>query len=855
MDTSRKRFSRAWRLLAILALVLMHLSTVPIAQAAEQTSSIFVPDGDVAALIAAINTANGTGSVIELEPNGTYTLTAAWPIISPDVFPPTSPLTIIGNGATIQRSDADGTREFRIFHVAPGGILNLHDLTVSNGYVTGAVGGRGGGINNAGTLTMTNSTVSGNRGHFGGGIYNTGTMTMTNSTLSANRGANSGGAISNSGGTVEMTDSTVSDNTSGYGGGIRNSATLTMTNSTVSDNRSTFDGGGIEVSSGTLEMVDSTVSNNIAGDGGIGDGGGIRNRGVTTLTNSTVSGNTARDGAGLHSTGGSAHVRLIDSTLSDNNAFRWGGGILNYHGTLEMINSVVSKNNALIRGGIFSANSGTLKMANSIVSDNTGSGISNFATLEITDSIVSNNTANQAGGIYNNGTLTLINSTVSGNRAVGVGHGDGGGGISTLHDGTVTLINSTVSDNEAAKTGGGIDIRGSGAAVTLANSLVALNSAPSGPDVSGAITDGGHNLLGNGSGSSGLIPGENGNLVGSTEYQIDPMLGPLQDNDGPTETMALLPGSPAIDAGNDANAPDTDQRGVPRPQGIRSDIGAFELEQDAPVQPPTQPGIPALDGFTSPNQGAFALAWTEADGEGDLTYTLQGKRTDIAGQEFATVADGLEQPSYAFAADQPDEGIWVYRVRASIGDLHSDYSDQSAEIIVDRTAPEITLITPTDGATYTLNEEVRANYSAEDIGHAGLDTVVGTVANDSAIDTATVGPKTFTVTATDKAGNQAQVTITYQVKEALPGETPEQQLQTLIDDVQEMPIHQGTKNSLSKSLENAHAALERGNLNQASRQLDAFIKQVEAQRDKRLTQEQADELVQAAEAILDALES
>jgi hypothetical protein len=106
------------------------------------------------------------------------------------------------------------------------------------------------------------------------------------------------------------------------------------------------------------------------------------------------------------------------------------------------------------------------------------------------------------------------------------------------------------------------------------NTLIALNSGTA-PDVSGPFLSLGHNLIGATNGSSGFPM--SGDLVGSIASPLDPKVGPLANNGGPTLTIALLPGSPAIDAGDSAAAPPTDQRGFPRPFGRAADIGAFEF--------------------------------------------------------------------------------------------------------------------------------------------------------------------------------------------------------------------------------------------------------------------------------------
>ena len=192
-------------------------------------------------------------------------------------------------------------------------------------------------------------------------------------------------------------------------------------------------------------------------------------------------------------------------------------------------------------------------------------------------------TPSLGGGIYNGGTLTLTNSTVSGNSA---GYG---GGIFNAGTGTLTLTNSTVSANTATNSGGGIY---NGGDATLANTIVAGNGAPTNPDAQGGFTGQGHNLIGDTEGSSGWVD--------SDLQDVDPLLGPLQNNGGTTDTHALLPGSPAIDSGTSAGCPATDQRGVARPNDgdkngtATCDMGSFEVDTTAPrvsAATPTGTGI------------------------------------------------------------------------------------------------------------------------------------------------------------------------------------------------------------------------------------------------------------------------
>jgi len=219
-------------------------------------------------------------------------------------------------------------------------------------------------------------------------------------------------------------------------------------------------------------------------------------------------------------------------------------------------------------GGIYK--DGTLTLTNSTVSGNSarsGGGIFSRGRLTLTNSTVSGNTASHIGGGIANDSrrLTLTNSTVSGNTA-----DDYGGGIANFNDGTVTLINSTVSGN-SARFGGGIDTVGK---VTLTNTLVVNN------DCSGYMpsASGGGNIE---------SPGSTCRLQQETDQVNVPAellnLGPLQDNDGPTETHALLPGSVAIDQipAEDCEV-EADQRGESRPEtgGDACDVGAFERQPD-----------------------------------------------------------------------------------------------------------------------------------------------------------------------------------------------------------------------------------------------------------------------------------
>jgi filamentous hemagglutinin family protein len=508
-------------------------------------------------------------------------------------------LTITGNGAS--NTIIDGNNTSRVFNVTAGDIT-FDGVTIRNGNANFG----GGGIWANGTVSLTNSTVSDNTAsNFGGGIYASGTVSLTNSTVSDNAAAFNGGGIW-AGGTVSLTNSTVSGNTAGVdGGGIDSSGTVSLTNSTVSDNTAGVDGGGIWAN-GTVTLTNSTVSDNTAGF----NGGGILAGSTVTLTNSTVSGNAASifDGGGIYASG---TVTLTNSTVSDNTAGFFGGGIL-AGSTVTLTNSTVSDNTAGVNGGGIWAG-GTVSLTNSTVSDNTagfnGGGILAGSTVTLTNSTVSGNAASilDGGGIYASGTVTLTNSTVSGNTAAS---GDGGG----IWAGSgATIRNSTIAFN-TANNGGGI-YRNNGT-VDIGNSIVAQNTAGTSPDIGSSTlgvgyTNAGWNLIGDNTGfATTFTNGVNGTIIG-----VNPMLAPLANNGGPTQTHALLPGSPAINAGNNALIPmgvTEDQRGTgfPRIAFTTVDIGAFEVQPT----PPTVSAVPNIQPETltrtiSPN--LFCLDWDE----------------------------------------------------------------------------------------------------------------------------------------------------------------------------------------------------------------------------------------------------
>jgi len=313
-------------------------------------------------------------------------------------------------------------------------------------------------------------------------------------------------------------------------------------------------------STGKLTLNALTVRNGMADSG---YGGGLYNSGIVTVSNSVITNNSA-------TTSGGGETTSIPS---------YGGGIYNI-GTVTVSNSIISNNSV---------------MGSGVKAPARGGGISNSGTVTVSNSTISNNSAiggsggvrggiGYGGGIDNVfGTVTISNSTIATNSAnSGSGFepsfGSYGGGIS--NSGTVMVSNSIISNNFANPGfGGGISGIYNGGTMKLSNSIVANQLA--GLDCGGAITSLGYNL--DSDGSCNLT------AVGDKSNDKNANLGPLQDNGGPTQTMALLSGSDAIDAGDPTGCKDpfgnlltTDQRGFVRPVDggsgtARCDIGAYEF--------------------------------------------------------------------------------------------------------------------------------------------------------------------------------------------------------------------------------------------------------------------------------------
>jgi hypothetical protein len=483
----------------------------------------------------------------------------------------------------------------RVFQIVKSGTqVVFQDLVIQGGLAQenggdgvhqGSTDALGGGIlNNGGDLTLNNVVLQNNSakggdgaslgedGHNarGGGLYSSGgPLTISGSSLTNNQ--TTGGMGGGGTGTILYFPGAGGN---AQGGGLYSSSgMLTVSHSSLAGNRVTggnpgiaglllsgggsAQGGGLYATGGSLTFADSTAGANTlrGGDGfpaGASQGGGLYIGGTATVNNATIIANTLR--------GGDAYGFGSDSPGGASQ----GGGL--YVDGTATVNNVAITANAL-RGG-----------------DGYPGGVS------------------QGGGLYLSGVLVVSNSTIAANSSRG---GDGlyngyfglggnggpgeGGGASVAAGATAQVSFSTLAGNQATggtrgiqnasdgpATGGGVNNQGllETRDTLLADNTVNGPGTNTSPDLAGNLGSLGHNLVGNSQGGSGFD---------STDLlNVNPLLGPLQNNGGPTETMALLPGSPAIDAGDNTGAPDWDQRGPGYPRIVNGiiDIGAFEYQGD-----------------------------------------------------------------------------------------------------------------------------------------------------------------------------------------------------------------------------------------------------------------------------------
>jgi hypothetical protein len=350
----------------------------------------------------------------------------------------------------------------------------------------------------------------------------------------------------------------------------------------------------MSVSGTTFAASHLTLTN---GENAAGAGGGLNLDSATaTLTDATIFNNKAQIGAGIFATATST-VTLVDSTVSGNTASVDGGGIeILGEGYLSLTHTDVTGNSSSARGGgvflYILGGSSTFTATRSSISGNTavgstqsGGGVygTGCASMTFVDSTIAGNTANhQGGGVLAHGCdVTMVNTTLTGNTST-----VGSAGALYITNDTATLINTTISGNTAHDTGGIVIYD---ANLVMNNTIASANTSTYAPSV--AVAD----LSINGTSSAGasfsllgtaLNASAFNGLANHNVFSDTPILGPLQNNGGPTLTMALLAGSPAIEAGSNALAQfagqplQYDQRAPAflRRFNTKVDIGAFEYQ-------------------------------------------------------------------------------------------------------------------------------------------------------------------------------------------------------------------------------------------------------------------------------------
>jgi CSLREA domain-containing protein len=420
-----------------------------------------------------------------------------------------------------------------------------------------------------------------------------------------------GGAIHSGDEHLTLEDSVITGNSADWGGGLYsfNNGQLTVKNSEISGNTGTLSGGGIYNYGGRVLVEQSKIEGNSAPQGG-----GISNNDSPT---------------------GLGYLTVRQSTVSGNHVISKGGGILNEGISAVIEESTVSGNTAVDGAGIFNANAyiaaydSVLEVIRSTITGNTASGYGGGvfdldAVTYLRGSTIDNNSASYGGGVYagNSYHVVISSTTISSNTA-----SVGGGGIYNW-DARMSISFSTITLNQADAGHGSGLFAAAGGLTEVETSIIAGNlDSDIDRDGFDAIASGGYNLVGFGNATDAFFSFD--------QVGVDPMLGPLADNGGPTMTHALLEGSPAIDGTAESDG-DFDQRGEPFARVVdgdgdevaRADIGAFELQA-----PFTEPGggVPAgdynQDGSTD---AADYVMWRKllgtangaphetADGDGDL---------------------------------------------------------------------------------------------------------------------------------------------------------------------------------------------------------------------------------------------
>jgi hypothetical protein len=519
------------------------------------------------------------------------------------------------------RLEADGAMSATIQMTVVGQrVMEIHGAAVEIDHLTltgGSTADFGGGIlNNGGDLTLTRVQLRNNSANAGGGLYNDNgaVLVSENSQIILNQGALGGGGISNTGDLI-IRNSIIRANGSsgGSGGGVYSGGgtLLVEANSAINLNSAAFDGGGLFLIN---NIVSARIDNSVVqGNTADNDGGGIHFHSLASnklaIEKSQIADNSAGGaGGGFWGTG-----RLTGTRVNDNDAANVGGGLYT-HGTLYLNDMQIDGNTAVFGGGMGggSAIGARLQIYNNQASQRGGG--SYISYFELQDSWIGGNSAGVAGGgiytenhIFTNMTATLERVLLDSNSA------PNGGNIWT--DRRLALGNVTITRQDVkAKTEelgmdstgimGGDPWQGEGLYIDVSGIVTATNVTLALDTFENILYKAGELTLQNSIINNNNLDQTNCLLIATPINSLghnisndnscaglnqptdmvntNPKLGWLGDNGGFTQTRVLLPGSPALDAGNAAGCAGplvngVDQRGIPRPIGGGCDIGAFEF--------------------------------------------------------------------------------------------------------------------------------------------------------------------------------------------------------------------------------------------------------------------------------------
>jgi hypothetical protein len=618
---------------------------------------------DEASLRAAIN----IGGWVSLGFNGTVTLTSTINISN----------NVILDGRNVSATISGGNA-VRLFTVAPGATLSMTNLTLANG-----------------NFSVTNGTLDPTAD--AGAIYNNGGMVSLNGCLLTNNLAAKynysfnvvalarGGAIFNNGGTVSLFGSSISNNTTmsiggyfvslsggaSYGGAIYNiNGTLTIVSCNVSGNEcyssgsSSSLGGAAFQASGSLLISNSVFAGNLAlgsSDGNSGQpgfGGALAvNGGILTIDHCQFIGNAAVGGNHFHYSapgfGGAVYCAAVmtanDSSFSGNQAYSSGSYIMStpppcYGGAVYNTGSATFSRCSIysnIVSGIPGHFYGPLPAPGG---DALGGGIFNSSQLVATNCTIALNAAVAGSGTASPGPGSAPD--VNGNAL--------GGGIYNSASSTSILMNVTTASNYCIANGAGfsgtngfaagVEIANVSGTLRLHNSIIAYGGTNG--NAYGTITDDGFNISSDGSAS----------LFGGASYNYtDPKLAPLGDYGGPTPCMALLSNSPAIDFGDSAGLPGTDQRGFVRPFGDGPDMGAYEYASYFAGVPTGTPGTLSLTAYAND----FLLTFTTVAAK---TCFLQASTNLINWSDLSTNGPFATATNISQTINRQAPDHWFFRL-------------------------------------------------------------------------------------------------------------------------------------------------------------------------------------------------